>query len=327
MNPFLRPLAGLLFLFFASLAPAQYLSSITFEYPSYIAGSAGIKHGIVQLGLPALVNTTVALDWSDTYAQGPASVVIKQGYDRAFFNFTTPERLPAGTPFYNGTLQASRGGAYAGTITQSLPTYLLRVTGVANGAQRLMAGYNYNVKVTMNAAPYADMVLRPAVDVPSSWITLPGDITLPAGQRTLTFDMYVSFTFDPGAGPNFLVVGDPDNEDTSMYLVQDALAVKAKSLVLASPTLTGGQSTTATLTLNYTMQTDLVIPVSCANSHVSVPATVTIPAGSDHITFNVSTTAIPATKVANILIKCQLGDPLLWFGYYVQKSAPLTINP
>ena len=107
------------------------------------------------------------------------------------------------------------------------------------------------------------------------------------------------------------------------------LLIKIKSLVLGTSSLKGGQSTTATLTLtlNYTMQTDLVIPVSCPNSHVIVPATVTVLAGSNQVVFNVGTTSLTLAKTTSIQAKRQLGDPLNWFGYYASKSVALTINP
>ena len=89
------------------------------------------------------------------------------------------------------------------------------------------------------------------------------------------------------------------------------------SLALNPTTVTGGNSSTGTVTLTAIAQAATTIALASNNSAAGVPASVTVPAGSQSRTFSIGTTQVPATTSAVITASLNA----------TSRSATLTINP
>jgi hypothetical protein len=89
------------------------------------------------------------------------------------------------------------------------------------------------------------------------------------------------------------------------------------SLSLNPTSVTGGNSSTGTVTLTAVAQTATTVTLASNNAAATVPASVIVPAGSSSRTFTVSTTQVQATTTA--VITASLNG--------TSRSATLTINP
>jgi phosphopantothenoylcysteine synthetase/decarboxylase len=81
--------------------------------------------------------------------------------------------------------------------------------------------------------------------------------------------------------------------------------------------VTGGNSSTGTVTLSAVAQAATTVTLASNNAAATVPASVVIPAGSSSRTFTVSTTQVQATTTA--VVTASLNG--------TSRSATLTINP
>jgi hypothetical protein len=89
------------------------------------------------------------------------------------------------------------------------------------------------------------------------------------------------------------------------------------SLSLNPTTVTGGNSSTATVTLTAVAQASTTVAITSNNAAAIVPSSVVVPAGSSSRTFTIGTTQVPATTSA--IITASLNN--------TSRSATLTINP
>jgi VCBS repeat protein len=89
------------------------------------------------------------------------------------------------------------------------------------------------------------------------------------------------------------------------------------SLSLNPTTVTGGNSSTGTVTLTAVVQAATTVAIASNNAAATVPASIVVPAGSNSRTFSVSTAQVQATTTA--VITASLNG--------TSRSATLTINP
>jgi hypothetical protein len=89
------------------------------------------------------------------------------------------------------------------------------------------------------------------------------------------------------------------------------------SLSLNPTTVTGGNSSTGTVTLTAVAPAATTVAIASNNAAATVPNSVVVPAGSSSRTFSVTTTQVQATTSA--VITASLND--------TSRSATLTINP
>ena len=100
--------------------------------------------------------------------------------------------------------------------------------------------------------------------------------------------------------------------------VNSQLAIVAINTVTLSPsTVTGGQSSTGTVTLQVSALEDTTVALSSNNSNAQVPASVTVLKGSNTVSFNVTTSAVAGNTNATITAVAGLST----------KTATLTIAP
>jgi WD40 repeat protein len=146
----------------------------------------------------------------------------------------------------------------------------------------------------------------PSVTVPAAVIFAPGATTATFEATTKGVDTQTSVTLTAGTGSSA--------KATSLIVNPSALS----AVSFTSPTITGGDTTTGTVTLGGVAGPSGVIVTLASNSKsATVPKTVTIKAGQKSATFLIST--LPVTKQTFAVVTANSGQ--------VYVSATLTVDP
>jgi len=141
------------------------------------------------------------------------------------------------------------------------------------------------------------------VTISGDGLTTPSTITIPAGSKTGTFTVTAD---DPSAATlHHLMFSTATSAMGKDVTIRPNLLA---SVTLAATSAQAGTSTTGTVTLAQPVAVDTVVALSSAKPTVaSVPATVTIPAGSSSASFSITTyvktqgnVAITATKNTSV---------------------------
>ncbi|MDE2125050.1 MAG: hypothetical protein KGJ62_00485 [Armatimonadetes bacterium] len=149
-------------------------------------------------------------------------------------------------------------------------------------------------------------------------LSVPATVTVPGGQESVQFPVTTSFVTSeqtvtvtatgPNAAPQKVVV------KVEPFVVT--------SLLLASPTVQGGNPTSASVTINYPAPSGgLKIGLGSTNVAASVPTSVTIPVGTTSATFTIGTQAVTSDQVATISATYTDGS------YSSSKSQTLVVEP
>ncbi len=160
----------------------------------------------------------------------------------------------------------------------------------------VLGGYSSQGTVTLSgAAPSGGVVVSLSSDTPSV-ADVPATVMVPAGGTSATF-MITTF---PVAGSTSLAITADDgvNQKTEVLTVTPP-ALNALSI---SPTsIVGGSSSQGTVTLSGAAPNGgSVVLLSCDNPVASVPASITVPAGSTSTSFTITTTAVAGPTSATI---------------------------
>jgi WD40 repeat protein len=250
--------------------------------------SGGSTTGTVMLTqIAAPGGATVTLSSNNAIATVPASVVVASGAKTATFPITAGSVTSQVIP----TVTASCGGV---TKKQALivnPTGVYWVAVVPN----YVVGGNTTVGTVTLGGPAPAGGIAVSLTC-SSLVSVPATVTVPAGQTTATFTagtMSVSTT--TAATITATLNG------TSAMVTFEITPLALASLTLNPTTLPGGDNSTGTVTFSGPAPTGgLVVSLSCSDASVTVPKTVTVPAGQASATFLVSTTAATAEKSVTI---------------------------
>lgn len=142
------------------------------------------------------------------------------------------------------------------------------------------------------------------------------------GTSTSSGDFRIERSFTPPTDCTVDVddgSGAPANARLSGCTVTSPSVPTASSLVLSPPSLTGGSSSTGSVTLSASAPTggQSVVLTSSNGAVAAVPAGVTVPGGSTSTTFPVTTTSV--TQSTSVTISAAAGG--------VTRSAVLTVAP
>jgi len=272
--------------------PPISVYSLTLNPTSVAGGGPQPSIGTVMLsGLAPAGGAQVTLSSSSASASIPASVTVPAGSTTATFTIST-SAVATSTPV---TISASYGGTSASaslTVTPALP----RVSSLTLNPTSAIGGSQSTATVMLSGpAPGggAQVILltnNQAANVPAS-------VTVPAASITATFTIStsavatstvvtISASYGGGSASASLIVTPPT----------------VSSLTLNPTSVVGGvQSSTGTVTLSGAAPAGgaQVILLS-SNGAASVPASVTIPAGSSSATFAVNTSIVLLSTSATI---------------------------
>lgn len=129
-------------------------------------------------------------------------------------------------------------------------------------------------------------------------VTVPGSVTVPAGESSATFTALTASYVDNAVVPVFASWGGAAISATLTVMRGTTLS----SLTLNPASVTGGQSSAGTVTLSAGAPSGgVAVTLSSSNPSVaSVPSTVTVAAGATSASFTVTTTAVSTSTSVTI---------------------------
>jgi len=285
------------------------LSSFTISPTSVPAG--GTSSGTVTLSSQApsgglVVNLASA---NTSVATVPSSVTVAQGSTTATFTINTNSSL---TSPASAQISASYNGV---TLNQTLSVTVQGVTSVTLSPSTVVGGNSSTGTVTLNAnAPSGGTVV--ALQSSSTNATVPNSVTVPGGTSSTTFTVN---TIGVDAAATASITASLSGTSQSATLTINPASV---STVSVSPsTVVGGSSTTVTGTVTLNGQagpSSNVITLNSSNTAAAtVPASVSVAAGTTSATFAVTTYNV--TNSQSVTITASGGG--------ATQTTTLTVNP
>jgi len=275
--------------------------------PSSVAGGSTAQGTVtLQIAAPA-GGTTVPLSSSNpAVASVPANVTVPVGMTSATFPVTT-SNVAAVTSV---TLSAAIA---SGTRTTSLTvTPALAVSSLVLNPTSVVGGSSSQGTVTLNGtASGSGAVVNLSSSNPAA--TVPATVTVPSGSSSATFSIGTSAVQASTSSTISASYGGATGTATLTVLQPDL-----STLALNPSSVVGGNPSTGTVTLRGPAPTGGVTVALSSNdtTTATVPASVTVPAGSPSATFTVSTTTVTATRTP--VISSSLGS--------ISRSATLTVT-
>lgn len=256
------------------------------------------------------VDTDIPITSSSLLVEVPALVKVKAGTKTASFTIKSP-----GTFEGVATITAKYQGATAMTcVTVWSPFSVslgLNPATVKGGATVTATANLATSNPSGGVAPKGGTVVTLASDQAS--VVVPASITIPEGQKSATFNITTSSV---------------TANTTARITAQTGLAVRTVILTV-QPAILGtvslspsqvkaGAGSTGTVSLDWTAPSGgTVVSLTSSNKAATVPATVTIPAGSTSATFDIATVGVASTTTVTISAKAGT----------VTKTATLTVDP
>jgi subtilase family serine protease len=272
--------------------PPAAPKSFTLTFPAAKVNSGETATGTVTLDNPAPAGgLVVSLASSRTSALTvPASITIAE--NTLSKTFTAQAKTVAAAVRVTVTL--SRTGFTSVTATQTVLPPAVKTFDITPSPA--VGGKDVTGTVTLSAAaPTGGVTVN--VNSTDTLVSFPATFKVAAGQTTGT----VTINTD-GVSANKTIVVKASTTGTAVVSARLTLTPAALSAVTATPNpVTGGLSVTGTVTLNGKAPTGgLVISLVSASTALTVPSSVTIPAGDDHVDFNGTTTVVSRDTSAKI---------------------------
>ena len=261
--------------------------------PVFVMENAGTLTGAgtVQLTVAPASNLTVALTSSNpSLLQVPATVTVLAGQTSATFNLTltndallngarnvmvTPSE-PAGYVFVPGTVEVRDDEI--GTLTMTAPASVTEGAGAVSGQS----------SVTLTNGPAAADIIVQLSSNRTDKLTVPATVTIPAGQSTASFALNVlddSYVDGTQAVTLTASVGGWDSATRTINVVDNEPSTI--SLGFGASVTEGYGVYPTTVQIGGLATHDVIVSLTSSKpSKITVPATVTIPAGSSSVTLN-----------------------------------------
>ena len=306
--------------------PPPVLSGVSVNPSSVVGGNSST--GTVTLSAPQSGATTVALSTPapTSVAQMPASVTVPAGATSASFTITTSPATSQFNMNIFADLAGSPGQQALLLITAGGPTTLNALTINPVG---LVGGASATGTVTLTgAAPAGGAVVTLSKafsnggpgTVPA---TLPASVTVPAGQATASFAIGTSsVTASTNVRVSATFSGTTVNADMTLFPLL--------AQVMFNGNVPGGTPATGTVTLNGAAPSGgAVVTLTSGNtSLVTVPASVTVPAGQTSVTFTANTA--PVTQTTTVAVSASSAGTTVTTNVLLVVStavSSVTLNP
>lgn len=275
--------------------------------PASVIGGCQTATGTVTLSSAAPSGgTVVALSDNIAATTLPASVTVAAGTTTKTFNITTA----AVTVNQGGTVTATLNGL---NKTDTLGVRAIGVSSVSVSPNPIIGGNTATGTVTLEcpAAP-GNLTVTLSDNIAST--TLPASVVVTAGTSSKTFSITTTAVANNQVGTLTATAGGV-SKSVSVTVRRIGIA----SLTLSPTSVTAGTNSTGTVTLERAAGPNgIVVTLSSSNtSAATVPASITIPAGTTSKTFTVTTHPVNATTNVNITATANS----------TSKSATLTVNP
>ncbi|HEU5020342.1 MAG TPA: hypothetical protein VFT60_00580, partial [Bryobacteraceae bacterium] len=298
--------AGSTFTLSTSAGVGTSLSAVSAQPVSL--GSLSQSQGLVTLNGIATGAVLVSLSSNNPAASVPASVSIEAGDLGASFPITAAA-VAAATPV---TITATLNGVSQSTTVTVNPAVAL---SSLNLSPAMVSGGGSSVgTVTLTSAAPAGGIVISLVSNNGAAVA-PSSVTIPAGSSSATFNLSTAAVTGTTIGNivaiyNFVI-------RTASLTVTAGSAVTLSDVSLNPTEVTGGTSSTGTVTLSGPAPAGGITVGLSSNSPATTPANVTVAAGSATANFTVTTTSVVSATNSTITAT-QNG---------VTKTAVLTIVP
>jgi len=208
----------------------------------------------------------------------PATVLVPAGQTRATFTVvgqtvaTTTLAKVTGTPSFN------EKSATISVLPYYLANFTIQTTTI------LASTSTVGTVTVSDAAPAGGSVVN--LSSSTTRLTIPATVTIPEGATS------AQFRIAGGALPVTAGVIRATLGSVTKTATIDVVHRHITNVALASTSVTSGDTTTFTVTVNAPAAGDMLVTLSSQTASIAgVPATVTIPAGSTSATVTVTTTA------------------------------------
>ena len=279
--------------------------------PTSVLGGTSSQGGVAITGLAPPAGFVVALS-SDSTAYGvtvPSTVTIPSGQNVAYFNIATTVLAANHTATIGASLNGSSKTASLSVIGPTLVSLSLNPTTIVAG--NVSAG-----TVTISGpAPSGGISVSLTGYPANSSVSVPASVFIAAGQTTGIFTISTQ--------PVASTVSEPIYAYLYGAFVSATLTVQPgpptlQNVVLASTTVSGGNSTTVTVNLSGPAPSGGVyIALTASDPSVSVINEVFIPAGQTSVSATVSTSVVSQALYVTITAAV----------YGTTQSTYLTVNP
>ena len=274
--------------FTATLTVNPYrISSLSISPTSVTGGTSAI--GTITLNAPAPASgITVSLSSNSASVGVPGTVNMAAGATTATFNIATQQVSAASS--------ASITASYASSsLTASLSLTPDSPTGFTVSPTTVVGGTNSTGTVTL-ATPAPSTGVSVSLTSNSTAITVPATVTVPANATTANFTITTQAVSTQTVGQLTATVGA-----TTLSASLTLSAPTLTELALNPNTVTSGSPSTGTVTISSAAPASgLVINLSSNNASVTVPNSISVPAGATTATFTVTTTAVFSQVTATV---------------------------
>jgi FG-GAP-like repeat len=289
-------------------ASSVAVSTLTLN-PTTVAGGAS-STATVTLKAPAgSGGQAVNIGSSSTVAiPSVAALTIPAGQSSGTFTVNTSSPSTTTT----ATISASAGGATANAALTINPA-AITLSSLTISPNNVAGGSSSQGTVTLSSAPSGNAVVM-LVSSNSSVATVPASVTVPAGATSALFTIATSSVT---LTQNVTISATYSTTLNAMLTVSAPMGVTLSSLTLEPTSVSGGSSSTGTVTLSAAPTSATTIALSSSKtSTATVPSNVTVAAGSTSATFTISTQRVSSNT--NVTITASLAG--------ASKTAVLTVT-
>ncbi len=292
-----------------TLTPSPAPDSLTLDPVE----TAGDSRGIVTIPLSSMVGHDQHLRVTSSnpaVASVPDFMTIPASTESGVFSIVTG----AVTTRTVVTITVTGGGVTRSAdlvVHPSLPA----LTGFSVNPTSVPGGTSATGTVTLGSpAPTGGIAVSLSSSLPGA-VSVPATVTVPAGATSASF---TATTFAVGSTTAQLVATLGGTTLFAALGVTQASSVTLSALTLNPTTVAGGSSSTGTVTLNAAAPPGgAVVNLSDNSAAATVPASVTVSAGTTSRTFSVTTSVVASPTP--ITISGSFGG--------ATRSATLTVNP
>ncbi|MGC3988231.1 MAG: Calx-beta domain-containing protein [Chthoniobacteraceae bacterium] len=266
-------------------------TSITVTVPTSVVEGASSASGTITVSSAVAADTTIKLRATDpNQLTVPATVTIPAGQTSADFTFSVPDdtvlngdRWDVISATADGYL---RGGSAAVEI-QDNETATLKVSAPVTVGE---GSGSFQGTVSVYPVPSSDIIVPLSSSDPTA-LQVPSTVIISAGQSVATFTAKVIDDHKINGLHSATITAHVDNWTDGSATVNIADNENRYLSTWFSYSVVEGGTISATVYISGTLPSDLVISLTSSDpSRLSVPATVTIPAGSTGVNYTATAT-------------------------------------
>lgn len=265
--------------------------------PNIVNGGPGTSTGLITLGNPAPTGgMLVTLSSNNAAAVVPSSVTVLQGRTTETFAITTRPVTVDTYATITARLPAGR------TVSKPIRVLAAKIIGLTLSSSTVIGGTSLSGTVSINIPAPSGGAAISLTSGNASVVQVPPTVTIAGGTVSRGFNVTTS-----------VVAADTTVTITAAYgpstrtVNLNVLAPTLVSLVINPATVTGGTSTTGTVTIDRNAPTGGITillskdPAATGSPYVGLPPSVTIPAGARTATFTITTSTVSRTVATQIV--------------------------